>query len=184
MHFSVPTANQLLTTRSEGDKIRRQLEEEFRKQRPDHLEVDFGDVKALTISFTDEFLGRFLTEVQGAPHEPIPIMLSGLNEDTAEEVHAVLGRRTLVVAARVDGRLRLLGDDKYLRAMLEEVVTTREATPATLAVNLSITVQNANNRLKRLVDAGSLERTRSSLPGGGREYSYRLPAPFHAATPM
>jgi predicted transcriptional regulator len=41
--------------------------------------------------------------------------------------------------------------------------------------------QNMNNRLKILADSGALQRFRSTIPGGGREFVYRLPPAAHQA---
>ena len=182
MHFSISAHNHLLTTRSQGEDVRKQLEDRFRRERRDYLEIDFSDVDALTISFTDEFLGRFLTELGATQSEPIPVLLSALNPDTAEEVAAVLDRRKLVAVGRVDGQLRLVGGDGYLRSIFEATLAVGESTPGTLAEKLGLSVPNANNRLKKLVDAGALERARVAVPRGGREFEYRVPPVFCAAS--
>jgi len=182
MRFSVPAERGLLTTRSEGERLRQKLEKALRP-RPTDLDVSFSDVKALTISFADEFLGRVLTELQVAPHEPIPIVLTGLNEDAAEELDVVLERRKLAAASEVGGRLTLIGGDRYLKSTYEAAVTLRRFTPAALAEKLGSTVQNINNRLKKLVQAGALERSRVPVAGGGREYEYYIPEAFSVAQP-
>lgn len=50
-------------------------------------------------------------------------------------------------------------------------------TPGYIADKLGITDQAANNRLKKLMDAGLLERKPVRLPGGGLSYNYRRTIP-------
>jgi len=178
MKFLVDSEGGLLTTRSQGESNRRRLEVEMESQPPDSLEIRFDGVDALTISFADEFLGRLLTELQSAIRDPVPLLLTGLNEDTAVELDVVLERRKLLAACFLDGDLRLLGGDRFLKSTYSATVRLQRFTPSRLASELGTSVQNVNNRLKRLVTAGALERERVPVVGGGREYEYQLPAVF------
>lgn len=180
MKFLVDSERGLLTTRSDGESNRRRLEAEIESQQLNFLEVSFDGVDALTISFADEFLGRLLTELQSAVREPIPVLVTGLNEDTAVELDVVLERRKLIAACFLNGDLRLLGGDRYLKLTYSAAARLHRFTPGQLAIEIDASVQNVNNRLKRLITAGALQRARVSVSGGGREYEYRVPAVFDA----
>lgn len=183
MKFLVESERGLLTTRSEGEANRRKLEAAIESQQDGFLEICFDGIDALTISFADEFVGRMLTELQSAVREPMPILITGLNEDTAIELDVVLDRRHLVSAALVDGDLKLLGADRYLASTFTAAKQLENFTPGQLAGEIDTSVQNVNNRLKVLLMAGALERTRVQVSGGGREYEYRIPASFTTAVP-
>lgn len=172
MRFEVPEG--VLTTRDDGEALRAELETRFDTERPERLEIAFAAVDALTISYVDAFLGRFLTELVAAQREPVLLMLSGLTEDTASEIDAVLERRKLLAAAIVDGEPTLLGADPYLRSTFIEAVGLARFSPNDIAETMAVTVQNANNRLKRLVSMGALSRRRSDPAAGGREYCYEV----------
>lgn len=181
MYFLVPTEKGLLTTRAHGEELRDQLERDFNAQRPRNLEMSFGDVAALTISFADEFLGRFLTEIRATTQDPVLVLLTGLTDDTWQEVDVVLERRKIGAAFVKDGQLDFLGGDRYLKETFRQAAKADHTTPAELAARLGTTVQNVNNRLKKLVELGALERSRVNLVGGGREFSYQVPAVFRSS---
>lgn len=175
MCFKLP--DDVLTTRDDGEAMRTVLEKRFDAESPKRLEIAFGAVKALTISYVDAFLGRFLTELALARRKPDFLLLSELTEDTAPEVDAVLSRRKLLAVAVVDREPTLLGADDYFRATFQEASALGTFSPNDLAAAMGITVQNANNRLKRLVAMSALSRRRSDPEAGGREYTYAvLPA--------
>jgi len=175
MRFQVPSVpSGVWTTRDDGDALRAELERRFAAARPTELEVSFDGIDAVTISYIDAFLGRFLTELTAAHRDPVLFLLTGLTEDTSSEVDAVMGRRKLLAAAIVDGRPTLLGADAYLESTFIEATRLGRFTPNDIAASLSVTAQNANNRLKRLVAMGVLRRSRSDPAEGGREYAYEV----------
>jgi len=180
MIFRTPSG--VLTTRAQAAEVRLDLETQFEADSHAELELSFAGVDALTISFADEFLGRFLTELQATARDPGPILVTGLTEDTWQEVDVVLERRKLGAAFTLNGRLDLLGGDRYLKATFRHAVEMGACTPGKLAAGLGITVPNANNRLKKLVEMGALQRTRSPVAGGGREFTYEVPEGFQAAS--
>ncbi len=180
MRFPVLSEDDLLTTRSQGEECRLRLEHALLSERPTDLEIDFDGIEALTISFGDEFIGRLLTELQGSVGDPVLVLLTGLNEDTAIELEVVLERRKLLAASCLAGELQLLGGDRYLKETYASAVALGRATPGQLAERLSTSVQNVNNRLKRLVSAGALQRERVGVAGGGREFVYEVPAGFRS----
>jgi hypothetical protein len=138
--------------------------------------TDFGGVDAMTISFADEFLGRFYVHLAAGPARPAGVLLTGLNEETAEAVAICLQRRELVAASRDGDQWQLLGAQDYLAESYQHALRLRCFKAADLAESLGITPQNANNRQKRLVEAGAIHRERVIPAGrGGKEYQYALP---------
>lgn len=174
MRYDIP--HEFLTTRTVGEELRVALEGELRAvHRTELLEIDFTGVSAMTISFTDEFLGKLLSFEPSSGDTQRQIVLLGLNEDTATEVDVALGRRGLFVVGLADGERRLLGGDVYLRDTFEAAARHSEFKATDLAADLGVSVQNVNNRLKNLVSKGALMRTRRDPDGGGREYVYKVP---------
>jgi hypothetical protein len=164
-----------LTTRNVGEELRVELEGQLRAlHRAEPLEIDFSSVEAMTISFTDEFLGKLLSFEPGGDSQR-QIVLLGLTEDTATEVDVALSRRQLFVVGQVEDDRRLLGGDVYLRETFEAATKRSEFKAAELADDLGVTIQNINNRLKNLVSKGALTRSRRDPEGGGREFVYSVP---------
>lgn len=138
--------------------------------------VDFAGVGAMTISFADEFLGKFYASVAAGDVAVSIVLLQGLNEETLETTQICLERRELM-AATVDGeRLQLLAAPEYLDETYRQAVALRRFRAAELSERLGVTLQNVNNRLKRLVSSGTLKREKS-IPSnrGGKEFVYTIP---------
>jgi hypothetical protein len=160
-------------TRVLGREGRGRLEDLLAGKQHFDLTIDFTSVTAMTISFADEFLGKFLstfdTEAQDAT-----VKLTGLNPENLEAVSICLERRgSQVVVRDPDGSLSLMGDD-ILAGTFEEARKQPGSFKASdIAGALSLSAQNANNRLKRLVAAGALRKGRATgSRRGGKEYAY------------
>src|ERR1022692_3169762 len=94
-----------LATRSTGRKVRDDLEDQIERERPDGVMVDFAFVEAMTISFADEFLGRFYASQELIGSVPAPaVLLVGLNEENLATVSVCLERRELAAAAIINGQ--------------------------------------------------------------------------------
>jgi hypothetical protein len=174
----------LASTRACGLQYRQQLERILADIPPDEaVIVSFQDVKAMTGSFTDEFLGKLLVARAAGLTGRAPVILTGLSDETAWEVDLCLERRK-TVAVWADGTtIRLLGGDEMLKQTFAAAALRGEFRASDLAGDLSTSQQNVNNRLKRLLDAGALLRDRQDPAAGGREFLYwvpTLPARFHA----
>jgi hypothetical protein len=132
------------------------------------LVIDFAGVDVMNISFTDEFLGKFLTShdfsVAGTT-----VQIAGLNA-----VVCVERRETQVVVVEPDGNLALVGE-KMLAQTFDAATKLGKFKANELAEVLSLTAQNANNRLKRLAQAGAVRKTQvTGSTHGGREYVYEV----------
>jgi hypothetical protein len=145
----------------------------------DILEIDLTAVKAMTISFADEFLGRFIASRTGTDRDDLGIIVHGpdgaAGEDLKETLDAVLSRRgvgVLVITGR--GPLGVVGGPAWFAKTFEEADRLRTFRVVQLADRLSLSPQAANGRLKRLAASGAVLRERVVPDGGGREFEYRV----------
>lgn len=166
-----------LVTRSEGERIRRELEDAFEGAvaAGQVLELDFTAVTAMTHSFVDECIGQLLSRRATGDVPEALLIATGLSDETAEEIDVALSRRRVGLVHADGERLVLLGADDYLRETYLRAAERGEFKAMDLADDLQTTPQNINNRLKQLVGIGALQRLRSSVAGGGREFLYQLP---------
>ncbi|WGL52135.1 STAS-like domain-containing protein [Nocardioides sp. BP30] len=172
--FDVVQLGQFPATRSRGREGRDRLEDKLvGKQRID-LTIDFTGVNAMTISFADEFLGKFLSTFDTEKFEAT-VKLAGLNAENFEAVEICLERRdTPAAVVNPDGSLTLVGD-RILADTFAAIPQGKEFKANDVADALDLSAQNANNRLKRLATAGALRKTRSSAPSrGGKEFVYTV----------
>lgn len=164
---------QFLATRSRGRAIREDLEDRITRQHPDGVLINFAGVEAMTISFADEFLGRFYAALTAdAP----AILLLGLNDENVTTISICLERRDLAAAAIVDGKHALLGAPEHLIDTYRRALDHGTFSALDLSSELSISPQNMNNRLKRLVVAGAIQRRRVAASHGGKEFIYIVPS--------
>lgn len=172
--FAVQTYGAFLATRASGRTARNDLEDLAQRGVPGSvLIVDFAGVDAMTISFTDEFLGRFYSSLGSSATRLAGILLGGLNDETEEAVSICLERRDLVAATVSRDQPTLLGKAEFLQSTYSEAVSLATFSATEFATALQISPQNSNNRLKRLVDAGAVYRQRVHLTEkGGKEFSY------------
>jgi hypothetical protein len=174
----------LASTRACGLQYRQELEHILADNPPDEaVIISFQNVTAMTGSFTDEFLGKLLVARAAGLTGRAPVILTGLTDETAWEVNLCLERRKTVAVWADDAALRLLGGDEIVKQTFAAAALRGEFRASDLAVDLSTSQQNVNNRLKRLLDAGALLRDRQDPAAGGREFLYRvatLPSTSHS----
>ena len=172
LRFPVKEHGTFLATRAKGIETRQALEEQLAAAAPlTLLTIDFGGVEAMTNSFVDEFLGKFYLLLAAGDIRADGVWLVGLDEETRDGVTVCLERRKQIA---VDGDTHdLLGDTAVLVDTFAEAWRLGDFRAAQLAEALDISLPNANNRLKKLVEAGALYRERASGPDrGGKEYTY------------
>jgi len=166
----------LASTRARGLQYRQQLEQLLAAVPPDEaVVISFDAVMAMTGSFTDEFLGKLLVARAAGLTGRAPILLTGLTEETAEEVDLCLERRRTFAVWAEDGTAKLLGGDDALKQTFAAGARRGTFRASDLASDVGTTQQNMNNRLKRLHEAGALLRDRQDPAAGGREFLYRAP---------
>jgi DNA-binding MarR family transcriptional regulator len=181
MEFVVGQYGAFLATRSSARVARTNLEDKI-ETRPDSqtLIIDLAGVNAMTISFADEFLGRFYSSLAAGDIRPISVLLVGLNDETTEALTICFQRRELVAAAQTQDQRVLLAAPEFLVETYQKALRLHQFKANELATSLGITPQNANNRLKRLVAAGTINRQLTTATDrGGKEFSYTMPA-LHA----
>ena len=168
---------QFLATRSKGREIRGELEDRISREHPDEVVIDFTGVEAMTISFADEFTGRFYTSLASGDTLAPLVLLTGLNEDNLATVSICLERRDLAAAAIIAHQPVLVGAPDYLAETYKQAVSLGTFSALDLASRLGISAQNMNNRLKRLVDVAAICRRRIASGRGGKEFTYTAPTP-------
>lgn len=144
--------------------------------------IDFSGVEVMNISFVDEFVGKFLTSHDFAA-EGATIKVAGLNSDNRYSLLVAVERREAeIVVVDDSGNLELIGD-KILAETFQCALDLFSFKANDLAAKMTLTAQNANNRLKRLAKAGAVRKTQvTGSARGGREFEYealpvQLPAP-------
>ena len=161
--------------RSDGRTGRDCLDELLDAHKPADLTIDFDGVDAMSFSFVDEFLGKFLTS-HDFSQSNATVKLAGLGPDNLFAVEACIDRRATQVALVSDGRLRLLGEDEMLAATFDCAVRLDTFRTADLVRELApLKAPNANNRLKRLTAVGALRKSqRTGSSRGGKEFVYEV----------
>ncbi|MBM0202918.1 hypothetical protein JNW90_07270 [Micromonospora sp. STR1s_5] len=173
--YAVSAHGDFLATRGVARTALRDLEDRISFGAATHVVIDFTDVKAMTISFADEFLGRYYSALAANDRPPTTVLLTGLNEENQETVAVCLERRELFAAEVNHGHIALIAASEVLDQTFEVAAELHRFTATDLAEQLSISAPNANNRLKRLVAARALIRQRGIAERGGKEFTYSLP---------
>jgi hypothetical protein len=170
--FSVVQLGEFPATRTLGREGRNRLEDLLAGKDHVDLTIDFTGVFAMTISFADEFLGKFLSAFDTAAQDAT-VKLNGLNAENLEAIAVCLERRGEQAAVRdTNGSLSLIGDP-ILSKTFDEALIRTQFKASDIAQAMSVSAQNANNRLKRLVEAGALRKSRTTGSArGGKEFEY------------
>lgn len=176
MRFKVGRFGAFLATRNKGAKVREDLERQMRGLAGgDVVEISFARVEAVTVSFADEFIGKLFALAREEDGPGTALLLRDLNDEVREAVSISLERRGAAAVARRSKQFEILGGDRYLAETYVQARALGEFRAGDLAKAVGITPQNANNRLRRLVDAGALLRVRTAPQRGGKEFLYRVP---------
>lgn len=176
MVFDVGRFGAFLSTRDRGAKVRGEFEQYAQKMKAgETATISFQGVEAVTISFADEFVGRLFSSRAAGDLPEIGLVITGANEDIKEALTICLDRRDSVAAVRRGRSLDLLTLDDHMSETFEVARDLKKFKASDIAAELGISAQNANNRLKKFVDAGALTRQRTAPDGGGKEFLYSLP---------
>lgn len=137
--------------------------------------IDAHEVKAISFPFADSFFGPLLSGWLTGYYDEHPIVVFGANESVAETIDAALRLRNMGVIARIDSEAKLLGGERALRETIAAASKLGGRFSASqLGLELGVTPQAINNRLKTLLRMGALVRVPVVVPGGGREFEYRV----------
>jgi hypothetical protein len=178
MHFRLSDRvghDGLLATRQQAEAIRSELQAELLAHRSaaDPVAIDMRGIKAMSFPFADSFFGPLLAGWLSGYYDEHPIVVFGANEDVAETVDAALKLRNMGVVS-VGDETRLLGGERALRETIQLAANLGRFSATQLGVELGVSPQAVNNRLKALVRMGALEREPVVVPGGGREFMDRV----------
>jgi hypothetical protein len=130
----------------------------------------------MSLPFAVSFFVPLLSAGLHGYYDEHPIVVFGANEDVAETVDVVMRMHNMGVISQ--GRERdteLLGGEPSLKTAIAVATKLGRFSAAELGVELGISPQAANNRLKALVQMGALVRVAVVVPGGGREFAYQVP---------
>jgi hypothetical protein len=169
--FDVSQFGTFPCTREQGGEARVRLDQLIGTRNDVDLTIDFAGVTAMTFSFADEFVGKFIAALD-ADARRITVKAVGLNDENLEAVSVSLERRKLQLAIlHADGNLTLVGDE--LSQETFAVLGSDGVKSGDVAGILGTTAQNANNRLKKLVEAGAARKERiKDATRGGKEFIY------------
>ena len=165
-------------TRERGREFREKLEDLLRKANPgDIVEIDITEPEALSVSFSDELIGRLLAARAAGDFQDRAVIIVGASEDTRETIEAVLQRRNVPGVYR-DSRTNqivALAGASWFPETLRQASGLRASFRATeLGEKLGLSPQAANNRLRALTTSGALVRERITPDRGGKEFEYRV----------
>jgi hypothetical protein len=170
-------------TRQRGEKERQLLEQLLRDSAPgDLVEVDLTALEAMSVSFADELIGRFLADRLSGDFQDRAVVIVGGSEDVRETLEAVLERRDAGALYRDQhGTVEALAGPSWFRETVEQANDLREFSANDLAARLNKSPQAVNNRLKQLAASGAVLRERGVPQGGGKEFTYRAASSIHGA---
>jgi hypothetical protein len=169
-------------TRPLGQEGRARLDDLLEGRSNVDLTIDFTGVNVMNISFADEFLGKFLTSHDFAS-SGATVKVAGLNADNRYSVLVCVERRkTSVAILEEDGTLGLLGDP-ILVETFRVGTELKQFKSGDIGDVLGLSPQNANNRLKKLADAGALRKKQvTGSSRGGKEFVYETVASVAAGS--
>jgi hypothetical protein len=167
----------LLATREQGEAARSALQRELLANPPDApVGIDLHNVEAMSFPFADSFFGPLLSGWMTGYYDEHPIVAFGGSSAVTETIDAALRLRNMaVVLIRGEREAELLGGEPALRETIAAAARLGGRFSASqLGLELGVTPQAMNNRLKALLRMGALVRVPVAVPGGGREFEYRV----------
>lgn len=165
----------ILDTRKGAARARGLIEGEIKSGPPGAaLVLDFRTVRAITVSFGDECIGKLLAARSLGYLGSQPVLAVNANEDVRETIGLTLAQRKLALL-HIGDPPELLGGDAILNQTLTQAWQLPKFTAGDLAGSMGLTPQAVNNRLKALVRRGALYRDLVTPPGGGKEFLYVIP---------
>lgn len=179
MHFRLADwadESGLLVGRAQGDGARSALQAELLAHRSasEPVGIDARGIRSMSFPFADSFFVPLLSGWLAGYYDEHPVVVFGANEEVTETVDAALRLRNMGVIS-VNDETTLLGGEPALRETVKVAAKLGRFSATQLGVELGLTPQAANNRLKALVRMGALVRIPVAVPGGGREFQYALP---------
>jgi hypothetical protein len=167
----------LLATREQGEAARSALQRELLSnpaQAP--VGIDARGIDAMSFPFADSFFGPLLSGWLTGYYDEHPIVVFGAKRAVAETIEAALKLRNMgVISVGGEREDELLGGEPALRETITAAARLGGKFSASqLGLELGVTAQAMNNRLKTLIRMGALVRVPVVVPGGGREFMYHV----------
>lgn len=166
--------NGVLRERVQAERARSKLTEELQRRDPAAVGIDLEDIWVMSYPFADSFFGPLLLARRAGYYKAHPIAVFEANQDVRETIDAVMREQGTAIVA-VDGVTKLLGGEPALKHALNMAAKLGSFSATRLGIELGVSPQGANNRLKALLEFGALVRTPVAVEGGGREFEYRVP---------
>jgi hypothetical protein len=166
----------LLSTREQGEAARSALQRELLSNPPDApVGIDAREITAMSFPFADSFFGPLLSGWLTGYYDEHPLVVFGANRDISETIDAALKLRNMGVVMTSDSGAELLGGEPALRETIAAASRLGGRFSASqLGLELGVSPQAMNNRLKALLRMGALVRVPVAVRGGGREFEYRV----------
>lgn len=163
--------------REEGRKVREQIENALSSvDAGQTLVVDLKPVEVMDFSFSSEVFGKLIGRL-GSEYPGRMLVLSTPSPYVKENLGAALDALGLMALAYKGPRSwELIG--KWAETDLETLEALQrlnDAAAPQLAEALGIQLTTCNQRLRKLVEAGIVARTRAVGKAGGDQYVYRWP---------
>lgn len=163
--------------RDRGQRVRRQIETVLNSlPEAGSLNVELDGVEVMDFSFSSEVFGRLI----GALATSYPnraLILSNPSEYVTINLDAALkALGLLALVTNKENRWTIIGkvSDTDKETMLV-VSRLKETTTPEVAESLNIKLTTCNQRLRKLVDSGTLVRVKSVSATGGEQYTYLWP---------
>jgi hypothetical protein len=178
MHFRLSDwvgEDGLGASREQAEAARSALQAELLAHRSgsEPVGIDVRKIKAMSFPFADSFFGPLLAGWLSGYYDEHPLVVFGANRDVAETIDAALRLQNMGVVS-VSDETKLLGGEPALRETIDVAANLGRFSATQLGVELGVSPQAVNNRLKALVRMGALVRQPVVVPGGGREFMYRV----------
>jgi hypothetical protein len=136
------------------------------------IEISVGGIKATDASFPRESVISIIKQLKGEKS----FYITGFNsKDLLDNWDYAAKAKQQLVITIFDNQLKVIGPDinSSTEALIDYVYSQASVTTANVAKSLSLSVQNASTRLKKLVNEGLILREEESAISGGKEFVYK-----------
>lgn len=176
LHIHMRDHGVILATRPRGREAADQVRE--LAATPGDLIMDFAGVEVASAPFLQEIVDEAHAVVlRAAKEDGRIVLLANMNEDVSETLRFVAAKRKLSLAYIDDGKIDLLDGKRHLVETLAKAQQLKSFTAPQLAKELDIADDTATQRLKRLMETGSVAREADPATARGVRHLYRAASP-------
>jgi hypothetical protein len=140
---------------------------------PGDVVLDFESVDVVTPPFLQEVVGALQEIIRRDPEAGRIVMATNMNEDVRDTLAFVLARRKQALAFREGKRVELLEGKPKLAETLRQAQALKSFTAPQLAKRLNIRPDAAQQRLRKLLEAGAVVREEDPDASRGIRHLYR-----------